>query len=165
MLAMQAVPAPRIHTFPLVVTMNSSEELRHMLSWVIEEIDSNTYGGGISLATYNKARALLARTEAGADGVSIWRYRFRNSETGGWHEWRYSEQEPVLNSFVADKTEIQGPFTHPQDASGDAGFSAAELESLAKCVLASVTPGGFHIPEGWNVLLDKLTAMQAKEAK
>lgn len=55
-----------------------------------------------------------------ADGVEIWRYRFRNSETGGWHEWRYSEREPVLNSFIADKTEVQGPFAHPQDASGDA---------------------------------------------
>lgn len=130
-----------------------------------------------ALAQWNR-RALLARTEAGADGVSIWRYRFRNSETGGWHEWRYSEQEPVLNSFVADKTEIQGPFTHPQDASGDAEdarrYRWLKDRSTRKSVMDSAKQNGpfiaigsplsgFHVP--LDIDSDVDAAMQAKEAK
>lgn len=49
-------------------------------------------------------------------GEQVWRYRFRDSETGGWHGWRYSESEPALTAITIGKTEVQGPFTRAAGA-------------------------------------------------
>lgn len=40
------------------------DEMREMLIEVLDAIDHPDHGDGISLATYNKARALLTRSEA-----------------------------------------------------------------------------------------------------
>lgn len=49
-------------------------------------------------------------------GEQVWRYRFRDSESGGWHDWRYSESEPALTAITIGKTEVQGPFTRAAGA-------------------------------------------------
>jgi hypothetical protein len=46
----------------------------------------------------------------------VWRYRFRDSESGGWHDWRYSESEPALTPITIGKTEVEGPFTRAAGA-------------------------------------------------
>lgn len=164
--------------------MNSREELRHMLSWVVEEIDSNTYGGGISLATFNKARALLARTEAGADGAVMWRVEWDEDNDGDAFYVTLDTERGAMgraNEAIAEgfkgvriRRLVYGD-THPQDASGDAEraleWLGGEMRTSTVYMNGSraFSPSSFamrkHDLRGRTFLEAVLNAMQAKEAK
>lgn len=100
-----------------------SSEMRDMLIEVLNAIDHPDHGDGISRATYEKARTLLARTEAGADGaVACYRLIHPSLGATSWIEGLPSDY--MRDYAQREGTTIELAYTRPQDASGDAEDAA-----------------------------------------